>query len=360
MRSKFKYCEYFVKALFYLLLIGFFLNFYFIKQWEEFRENSTSLFSHFEDRKPLPNLILCVRPKVKHMPEYNITPTTGNSIFYNLIPNSYVYNFSMWQMYEEVTYNIGKDFDMFHNGKPIVGANVQKIPTAAKGMCIMMNSSIDIEKHVLEIYVKNEAIKKFELIFTGINNWQEIVYSRWIEPLNSKELIEIVPRFSRNFGFMLKPRVVQRLEGILNREACIVETLNQSNCTTICSPILFDFLDIPKCSIVSDYLCMAKFFLGKKSRGLIWPKCFENQNFVLYKQQNEGRLTAFQNDTYVAKFIIQINHIPKRVEVLTERYVISTTDFIGSVGGSLGLFLGFSIFTYSSDLVSKIFKYFNQ
>ena len=53
-----------------------------------------------------------------------------------------------------------------------------------------------------------------------------------------------------------------------------------------------------------------------------------------------------------------IYNVPLEVTKMEERYILSTTDFIGSVGGSLGLFLGFSIFTYTSDLLDKIFNRF--
>ena len=53
-----------------------------------------------------------------------------------------------------------------------------------------------------------------------------------------------------------------------------------------------------------------------------------------------------------------IYNVPLEVTKMEERYILSTTDFIGSVGGSLGLFLGFSLFTYTSDLLDKIFNRF--
>ena len=40
---------------------------------------------------------------------------------------------------------------------------------------------------------------------------------------------------------------------------------------------------------------------------------------------------------------------------LKKKYILSTEDFIGTVGGSLGLFLGFSFLTFITDVIGKVF-----
>ena len=44
-----------------------------------------------------------------------------------------------------------------------------------------------------------------------------------------------------------------------------------------------------------------------------------------------------------------------QLEMKTEAPVMDIRDFLGSVGGSLGLFLGFSLFTYLSLLLDTFF-----
>ena len=53
---------------------------------------------------------------------------------------------------------------------------------------------------------------------------------------------------------------------------------------------------------------------------------------------------------------ITFDYISPNVEVKRERYTITTQDFIGSVGGSLGLFMGFSFFSYVNTFLEKIFE----
>ena len=47
------------------------------------------------------------------------------------------------------------------------------------------------------------------------------------------------------------------------------------------------------------------------------------------------------------------------LEIKTEANVVSLRDFVGSVGGSLGLFLGFSLFTYLSLFLDTLFQRIN-
>ena len=45
-----------------------------------------------------------------------------------------------------------------------------------------------------------------------------------------------------------------------------------------------------------------------------------------------------------------------QLERKTEEYVMDSKDFLGSVGGSLGLFLGFSLFSYLSIFMDSVFE----
>ena len=46
--------------------------------------------------------------------------------------------------------------------------------------------------------------------------------------------------------------------------------------------------------------------------------------------------------------------------MMTETDVMGINDFVGSVGGSLGLFLGFSAFSYIAFLIDKLFDNIND
>ena len=66
-------------------------------------------------------------------------------------------------------------------------------------------------------------------------------------------------------------------------------------------------------------------------------------------------MSAGDNDPYELQ--LKINHITTDLYEMEEKYILSTEDFIGTVGGSLGLFLGFSFLTFVTDIIGKVFDY---
>ena len=64
-------------------------------------------------------------------------------------------------------------------------------------------------------------------------------------------------------------------------------------------------------------------------------------------------MSAGDNDPYELE--LKINHITTDLYEMEEKYILSTEDFIGTVGGSLGLFLGFSFLTFVTNVVGKVF-----
>ena len=80
-------------------------------------------------------------------------------------------------------------------------------------------------------------------------------------------------------------------------------------------------------------------------------ECFKSKKILKYV----GDKTFVQGDTSkAAKLEFQFQHISPVITVKKQKYIMITTDFIGSVGGSLSLFLGFSLFTYASEVMDKL------
>ena len=80
------------------------------------------------------------------------------------------------------------------------------------------------------------------------------------------------------------------------------------------------------------------------------------------KNQKEFHVDAYQdgftNGTKTGDDVVIYSSRNTKM-VKEEMLVITTEDFIGSVGGSLGLFLGFSFFTYLLEILQK-FVWKNQ
>ena len=155
------------------------------------------------------------------------------------------------------------------------------------------------------------------------------------------------------------PTEVNNLDGIENVDDCMIKELREANCSFICLPILFNFLNdrIPFCATGEDYLCMLKHIDTLRRRGpAVSLSCYSKK---------QKRSTVVQGTIVVYDYIetnllqlgIYISDMTYgQVTTKKEKYIMTTEDFIGSVGGSLGLFLGFSFFCYASDALDKLFN----
>ena len=115
----------------------------------------------------------------------------------------------------------------------------------------------------------------------------------------------------------------------------------------LCFPIVFNFLTLLPCNTGPDFWCIEKFTLNERQNRY---ECLQLKN------QKEFHVDAYQdgftNGTKTGvEVVIYSSRNTKRVK--EEMLVITTGDFIGSVGGSLGLFLGFSFFTYLLEILQK-------
>ena len=88
------------------------------------------------------------------------------------------------------------------------------------------------------------------------------------------------------------------------------------------------------------------------------PKIIKKYNAVAATMNFKGYEKEALRNKKVVLLDLGQSLVSTRVEVRKERYIISTEDFIGSVGGSLGLFLGFSFLTNAYDLIDAIFEKF--
>ena len=106
-------------------------------------------------------------------------------------------------------------------------------------------------------------------------------------------------------------------------------------------------ISLPNCAKLEDEICMG----GPN----VWttlinefPKCLKPCKMITYKdsQLELKEPTFLKTGQTLANFELIMNNLRK---VEKEALVYDTHDVIGAIGGSLGLFLGFSFF----DVISK-------
>ena len=140
--------------------------------------------------------------------------------------------------------------------------------------------------------------------------------------------------------------------GLENIHECLENIVENSNCSKKCIPLIYNFLTkYPKCDNENDYYCNN----GQIYDGNQRFECLRPKSLIQYKGEPIISKIDSRKHTYL-RLILQFPN--SLVEVNEEIFVISDLDYLASVGGSLGLFLGFSFFgcfsTFFDLLCTKI------
>ena len=162
-----------------------------------------------------------------------------------------------------------------------------------------------------------------------------------------------------NFAISIAEEYHQITINTRSREQCIQTLVQNNNCSVKCYPVYFNILpNLSMCLTYEDYWCMSNYFQTHKN--LILDQCFRSSFTTKFpefqKQISASPISIDPEKIYFGDLGISFDYISPNVEVKRERYTITTQDFIGSVGGSLGLFMGFSFFAYTNAFLEKLFQ----
>ena len=349
---------------------------------KEYLSSKTSFVSKFEDEFELkvPSVIICPSPifkpsKIeKYKYEQMLDLLTDHEEKYKVS-----YNLSIFEMYQEVTYTLDQDFELFlrlnflnktyyktlkltdgHNPLDTFGyVNVSHIATYRHGLCILIKSHI-LQDQRLRLFLQSinneEPPNEFEITLVDENTWQGMVDDDW--PYYKPDTFKIP--FKNNtyaqWNFKLTPHEIRFLDGQDDPTDCQEKVLKQANCTLICYPLTFNYLEIPPCQTYNETDCMSTQIysfssLERQRYPCLKPKIiteFRGEHFLYKRTQIDGSL-----------LLIQAYFLPTKKEVKEEMYVLGPREYIGYIGGSLGLLLGFSCYTYILCLIDKILDSIN-
>ena len=374
----------FTKCILYLCLFVLFLDFYFIKQCQDFIKGKTTFSTSFERKEDakIPNFLLCPYPGYKE----SLLKFNNLSEPYLALYKSSGYNEDMYEVYKNFTYVLGTDYTLSfahkYNDDPTVLKDgeqfffgesffkVSLVPTFKNGMCVLLKTNFTVKKFVARegrpnaflIDIPNDHEEPpygFSLYFTDDQSWHEIIYDEWRYTKPSK--FHLYTNFDNPkkgkfhiFG-LANTKQITHMNGIRNRKECIRKlhftSATKKNCSVVCNPIIFSFLsDIKMCQNVEDFICNIGQFgpLETDIHECLRPEStteYVADYSIVNLDENSGVSVGFN-----------FRYISQRLEVQEEKFVISSRNFIGSVGGSLGLFLGFSMFHYSSVVIDGLFK----
>ena len=368
----------FVKFTTFSILLILFLKFYFVNQVMDFLERITTLTSSFKNEVvSMPDLLLCTTLGVK--PSSNFSSA--------LDARNYVSKFndnSMINRFQEMSYMINKDFEIQYlvndrsSEKRLlqVGQNLLEnesleivlIDTLSIGYCLLMKTSTLPKGHGMFIITAKDTLVgqdleslQFKIILTDENGWQNFVLKQFMYS-KPTEIDFHIPDID-SFVYVSLTMSIEKtifMEGTENRSKCLIEVIAEvrEECEpNLCTNIGLMALapDLPRCMSKEDFEIMDKSTRCGLLGILQFSDCFKPKIITKYHAEPSSFI---QKSLEGKKLTIDLSNsgVSNRVDIRKERYIISAEDFIGSIGGSLGLFLGFSFFTLANDMINLSFK----
>ena len=134
---------------------------------------------------------------------------------------------------------------------------------------------------------------------------------------------------------------------------CIENLMATNDDCKKCSPFFFSFKNKKiSCQLIEDNKCWSDWiFLGKNHN--TYKKCMKPRQTTLYNAKSK-LYEKVGNQSNIME--LQFGYSSDQIKIEEETLMIGTSSYIGSVGGSLGLFMGFSVFTYLSYCIDKFFE----
>ena len=369
----------FIKVIVFLLLLILFLKFYFIGQVNEYLKFKKTFSQANEERTlNLPNMLLCSNAAYKKSMKIESNVTSDRDIKYTDAEKGEY----MIKRFQEISYVLDTDFTLsFKEGsfeqKLQVGKNfilnqaleLIAVDTFHSGMCYLIKMGSFHAKGFL-VFELNQALQDIDkadfvgkgltLILTDENGWQTFVLKsfKYFKPKD----IPLKLGFHQSIQYSFSISVVETklMAGSGNKYQCFTNLLNKEAKKTCQNPCMtlgtFALANVTQCKTQEQANCMDHHY--KIIPRLGTSECMKSRVTSKYNTRVDSEVTDLKENNTKMEIVLGKSIISDLVETREERYILSTLDFIGSIGGSLGLFLGFSFFTQTCDIIDALFNFF--
>ena len=365
-----KHFKHLTKALLFVILMGTFCAFYLIDQVTEFLKGSTTFTSRYEEIKDIqvPNILLCMKPGMKRSALARFGYLEDESYIFSDSNSSYLWeNLTIWQAYQELSYKYKTDFifesvNTVHYVRAwnITIRSVQSVASYFHGMCFL--AQINQKVPVTEMYgfkitfyesLKKQDIPDQVLMYpVSKETWYGLVTEEWPYKTNlyiQKVDLEFDPHELVEIG-IAETDVHFMQYNKLSYEGCIAKIFQNLPCF----PVLFNFaqdvINLPPCKSYNDTWSIMEMIYQTKKTEFI--KCLKPESARIYEPSPNPTKRPEKVTNRSIEFIVYGSSTWKKID--EEVLVISPTAFIGSIGGSMGLFFGFSLLACCSDVIDKV------
>ena len=358
-----KYQKFFIQCVLYLILLIVFVNFYLIDEIVNYTKGGITLSSRTEHVEYLaaPYMTLCLQPPFKPamLLKHGLPEDTKN------VNDLYLALQAIeMELYENLTYELKKDFDIklevLKNGDKSaeqIDFETQKVVTHRNGLCHLIqynvNASTNDDKIRLYFSYKGfdyDTPKSANVLLSSPHGWHGIVVDDW--PLFDPTILKIPierQQVQRAWTTKVSQTDYHYMTGTTDFEQCLLEQITRhSLCKTNCYPLLFNFLPNYTLCNSEEMNCMYNLLAEKRKYRY---ECLCEKKNIQYKA---SIYPSYKLNTTTTDFAFVFYFDKGTKDIKEEILIITTGSFIGSVGGSLGLFLGFSFFTYLSGIIEKV------
>ena len=369
-----------LKVTIYLVLLIAFLKFYFFLQLFDYLKDNTSFTTTFvkEDKFMLPSFVLCI-PGIKQEVQEEYGYDSSYSVISDPSGNYEKLNVTPMKIIRAMHYKVDEDFSLdisFYLGNIFylhLGENrnengdgkilLSEI-SATSGFCYLLEPEFNLPINAsawLKIVIRPnksmtgmDKFQNIEIFVASNDTWQGFYFYSW--PYFDVSRLSIPFDTNRQTIIEMTPTLIEFRDGVLDAATCYEEKVKQINCPYLCYPATFDKLaKIPDCKTRKEVECMLSKGFWNPELEKDFVECQRLAKTMTYKAKDIMKRPAYpktNSSEIVVWMIYSTNLLRVRKEVLS----LGTTTFIGSVGGSLGLFLGFSCYTFLESMIDYLTK----
>ena len=387
-----------VKGIFVTVLLIIFALFYLKDALSKYLSDAKNVSTRQEnaaDGIDFPALTLCLNPSLQQAALDNLGI---HSITFAHGHFSEDLDMSPLELYENVSYILNRDFKIFiritlspnthmhvlkegnnaikmHNSS-MFNVEIKKTWSYIDNLCYLIlidrilttDQRLMTSMHISLIDKASNEPKKAKLYYSSKEQFSLSVVGDNMELIPKCAEFNFDSGYSTMVGFTeRRHKRVECEDGIKDSYTCFAERINKEtfeSCPTKCLPLAYQFLEdrirtstFVKCQTLEEETCMRdQILLSPRSRATI-NRCLNICSLRTY----EAQIVETQLRYSGRKSIYLLLRAASDSRIIKEEYYIyDTPTLIGTLGGSLGLFLGFSFYDYISQAIDFLFEHFTE